>query len=355
MNLIKKISYLLAITIISSACSSDDDAGNVIDDTPQGDFDNGILVTNEGPFGTGTGTVSFITEDLSTVEEQIFQTVNGSDLGNIVQSLGFYEDQAYIVANNSSKITVVNRYTFEEIAVIENDLENPRYFLTVGDTGYVTNWGDPFDNSDDYVAVIDLETQTVSSTIPVSFGPERLVANGDKLYVAHSGGFDYNNVVSLIDTNSNTVDTTITVGDVPNSVVLDGVNLWVLCGGKPAFTGNESNGSMYQINTATDIVSQSFDFGATDHPSNLVFDASDLYYGLNGEVYQMKTIASGLPTSSVLSGSYYSLTANDGKLYATDAADFQSSGTLKVFDLLDFSEITSLEMGIIPGGVYFNN
>ena len=39
---------------------------------------------------------------------------NDEDLGNVVQSIGFTENEAFIVANVSNKINVVNRYTFEK-------------------------------------------------------------------------------------------------------------------------------------------------------------------------------------------------------------------------------------------------
>ena len=39
----------------------------------------------------------------------------------------------------------------------------------------------------------------------------------------------------------------------------------------------------------------------------------------------------------------------------TDAGDFASNGTLMVFDLSTNSELQSIEVGIIPGGIYFND
>src|SRR5690606_1594512 len=153
--------------------------------------------------------------------------VNGEDLGNVVQSIGFDGDQAYIIANVSRTVTVVNRYTFEKIVDISDGFENPRYFTAVNGKGYVTDWGDPNDDSDDFVAVIDLATNTIQSTISVSFGPERLLAKGNTLYVAHQGGYGQNDIVSVINTNSNAVITTIPVGAVPNSLQLDNTgNLW---------------------------------------------------------------------------------------------------------------------------------
>lgn len=352
MNTLKKLAYLFLTTIVLASCSNDDDT--VIPVLPLGDYENGILVTNEGPFGTGTGTVSFISEDFSTIEHTIFNNVNSSDLGNIVQSMGFSGDLAYIVANNSHQITVVNRYTFEEEATISSGLDNPRFFVAVGDTGYVSNWGDTGSETDDYVAVIDLLTNTVTASIPVALGPEKMMVSGTNVYVAHQGAYGQNNLVSVIDVNGNNVRREITVGDVPNSMVLSGTDLWVLCGGKPSFTGAETAGSLVNIDTTINEVSQTMAFASTDHPGLLSLDGSNLYFGLNGGVYQMNTSDSTLPQTSIIPGFFYGMTTHNGLLYATDAGDFASDGTLKVYDLSSNSEIHSIPVGIIPGGIYFN-
>ena len=351
MKLLKSITYLFIAALLVVSCTKDDD--DII--LPLGDYEYGFFITNEGPFQNGSGTISFVSEDYVTVDHQIFNQVNSEDLGSIVQSMGFNDDNAYIVVNNSHKIEVVNRYTFESIATITDGLDNPRHFVADGSTGYVTNWGDPFNNDDDFVAVINLTTNTVTSTISVAFGPEKLVFANNDLYVAHQGGYSQNNILSVIDVTANMVESTIIVGDVPNSMVVSNNDIWVLCGGNPAFTGNETGGKLVKVETNNNTVVQGFDFLTTNHPASLTNNGSDLIYNLDGEVFSKEENSISLPTTSILSGFFYSMTANDGKLYATDAGDFASNGTLKIFDLSSNSEIQSIETGIIPGGVYFNN
>lgn len=347
----KKLLYLSFATLLFISCSNDDD--------PQPEqllpaaYEKGIFVTNEGPFGTGSGTVSFISEDYSTVAQNIFKTVNGKDLGNIVQSMGFQDDNAYIVVNNSQKIEVVNRYSFESLDSITTGINNPRYFLgTDSNRAYVTNWGDPNDNSDDFVAVIDLRNNTVSATIPVSFGPERMVAYGGKIYVAHQGGYGQNNLISVISGTS--VETTINVGDVPNSMVVSGNSLFILCGGNPSYTGSETAGSLVKVDLSNGQVSNTYDLTTTQHPTSLTIDGTNLYYSLDGKIYKVNSTSVSLPGSDIANGFFYALQATNGKLYATDAGDFASNGTMKVFDLSTNQEIQEFPTGIIPGGIYFN-
>ncbi len=354
MNLLKRLTYLSFITIFFASCYNDDDS-NIIEPEPLGDYENGVLITNEGPFGTGTGTISFISNETDEIENNIYQNVNNLDLGNIVQSMCFEDDLAFIVVNNSNRIVVVNRYTFEEVTRIEVGLNNPRFMTIENGYGYVTNWGDPFDDSDDFVAIIDLSTNTVTETISVSFGPEKIIVSRGKVYIAHKGGFSQNNRITIIDSTNSTFITTIEVGDVPNSMVIYEGDLWVLSEGNPSFTGNETNGRLIKIDPDTNGVTQEFNFELTQHPTNLTLDGTNLFYNLDGGVYSIDTESASLPTNSIIDGYFYSMTANNGKLYATDAGDFASNGILKIFDLFTNTEIQSIEVGIIPGGVYFND
>jgi len=349
---IRNVFLSLMIMGLSWSCTNDDDGVQ----EPLGDYENGILVSNEGPFSNGSGTVTFISEDLSMVENGIYKKTNDEDLGNVVQSIGFSDEEAFIVANVSNKINVVNRYTFEKIASIDEGLNNPRYFIAVNGKGYVTNWGDTADDSDDFVAIINLQTYSVEGTISVVLGPEAILAKDNTVYVAHQGAWGQNNKVTVINTATNDVVKLITVGDVPNSMQLDGSgNLWVLASGKPSYTNDETAGVLSKINTSTNVVDANFQFETTQHPGGLNLDGSDLYYNLGDKVYKQSPSASSLNLDVVLEGvSFYTMAVNDGRLYGTDAGDYASNGTLTVYDLNTKLAIETLNVGIIPGGIYFN-
>ncbi|BFP39212.1 hypothetical protein FGF1_00570 [Flavobacteriaceae bacterium GF1] len=324
-------------------------------------FENGILVLHEGGFGRGDSSMSFVTADLSTVENGIFKSVNEVDAwGDTAQSMAFNGDLGYIVVNNSQKVEVVNRYTFESVATIggadEDDFLNPRYMAIVNGTGYVTNWGDGLNPNDDFVAVVNLENNTVESRISVAEGPERLIVKDNTIYVSMQGGFGQNNIITVIDATTNMVTTTIPVANRPNTLQLDANdNLWVLSGGNPAFTGNETAGQLDRINIATNTVEATFEFAQTEHPNYLSIDGDALYYYLGGNVFEFNVSDTALPSSPEIEGvSFYDMTVNDGRLYGVDAKDFRSPGSLDVYDLSDNSRLTSLEVDLNPGEVYFN-
>ena len=133
-----------------------------------GDYTEGIIVSGEGLFQGNSGDVAFISNDLANGETFIFEGVNGIESGGVIQSIGFNGDDAYIVGNDANVVYVVNRHTFKIKGTIFKEISNPRYITFYKGKGYVTNWGDPSDETDDYVAVIDLDTNLVEETIAVS-------------------------------------------------------------------------------------------------------------------------------------------------------------------------------------------
>jgi len=345
---------LIAIAAVSLSCEDSDD------NIDRQDFvvEPHILITNQGPFGSGNGTITRISTDLETVGQNYYQTANaGQTLGNIVQSVGFYKDKAYVVSNNSDRVDVVDRNTFENIETLTSGLIQPRYFAAANGKGYVSCWGDPFDTTDDYIAVLNLEDNTIIKTITVAEGPERLLVVGDKLYVAEQGGFGYSNTVKIIDTNADTVLTSVVVGDVPNSLeVSDTGFVYVLAAGKPAFTMDETNATLTVIAPDNTVVSTATFSDVTEHPSGLQIDGDMYYYYLNGALYSgsLDTFEEQtLPFAAV--GFYFTIAVRDGIFYGSDAKDFASDGTLDIKNL-EQPDVTlaTIPVGIIPGGIFFN-
>jgi hypothetical protein len=131
----KSVFYSLIITLSLYSCKPEN--GPI----PSGDYSRGVFVVNEGIYGQTSGTITFYNEDSSKTIQDIFRITNNRDLGNVVQSMYFQYDRAYIVVNNSNKIEVVDADNFKELAQI-NGLEQPRYFLPISpDRALVTQWG----------------------------------------------------------------------------------------------------------------------------------------------------------------------------------------------------------------------
>jgi len=341
--------FALAITILSS-CKKD----NINDISIPGNYEDGYFITNEGNFGTGNGSISFV-DEYGTVENDVFASINSFALGDVVQSMSIINDHAYILVNNSSSIEVASVDSMISVAKI--NVSQPRYMAQVSDSkAYVTDWGI------NGVQVIDLATNTVSSTISCGAGPEGIAVGGAFAYVCNVGGWGLDNTITVINTDNDVVETTLTVGDKPNSVVID-VNgaVWVLTGGYTEYDADwnvvsETAGNLVKIVDNT--IEATYAFAVGNHPEDLVInDAGTKLYYSDGSwskaVYAFNVNDTELPTTALINRSFYGLGFDNGYIYGTDAVDFTQSGWSYKYTT-EGTIIDSIQVGIIPGGYCFN-
>lgn len=346
----KKTIFLLLLIAAFSSCKKENN------NTTQGDYESGVFITNEGPFSNGTGTVSFYNRETGDVRNNIFEVVNNRPLGNIVQSIEVFNERAYIVVNNSSKVEVVNASDFVSAGVIEN-IGVPRFFLGVSEhKGYLTDW-----NSG--IKVINLDNYSVTSTIETGgIGAEQMKLIGNEVFVANLGGFGNDSTISSINTTTDALTSTISVGDRPQSLTIDANGkLWILCSGFQDWLEplNDTPGKLVRINPSTKTVELTFTFPSnSDHPLSLVSNASInlLYYSLNGGIFEMDINANQLPTAAIINRSFYNLGIDpvSGYLFGSNALDFVQDGYVVRYNLSNGNAIDSIQTGIIPGNFYFN-
>ena len=347
---INKLSiFSIALSALLFSCNEDEQILN------KKDFEGGILVSGEGS-SAGTGSVSFVSSDLSFSEQFIFKNTNNSELGTYLQSLAFSSANAYISVDNQNTITVVDRYSFEEVTKITEGLETPRYMTVVGEKGYSTNWGSTSVDTDDFVAVIDLNSNAVIHKIPVALGPERIVENDGKLYVSHKGAWSTNNLVSVIDITTENV-TEITVGDNPDELFFDSNGiLHVLSEGRTIYDENwavsgHTLASIAKIDVLSNTVLSTIEFAEGAHPSLFEISGDDLYYYLNNNIYSLET---SLPTEAYAeTGAISGMAINDINLF-TVAASYTALSDLNVYQLSDKTMVNTFKVGIGASKIYFN-
>lgn len=352
----KIILSILALSLFVLSCSNDDD---MMQTQSLGDYENGILIVGEGGFTT-SGAVSFVSNDLSNTENQVYFNVNNEDVGSFFQSIGFNGDLAYLVVDNGN-ILVVNRYTFVKEGEITAGLSTPRYITFTNGKGYVSNWGDPSDSTDDFVAVIDLSNNTVETTISVPLGPERVIANANKVYVSHKGAYGTNNIVTAINVIDSSV-ATITLDDKPDEMIINNAGqLVVLSKGAVLYDASynvigHTQGSINKIDMVTNTVSSSLAFANSEHPSLMAYDDGTLYYVLNNNLYALADSDSTLPTTSTLNltvGYAYGMSVKDNMLYVNDAS-FSGQSELLIYNLASGVEINSFDVALGASKIYFN-
>ena len=352
MKITKIVPVLFFSLLFFNSCKPDEDPIQ----GPEGAYENGFFVLNEGNFSAANASITYISDDYATVEQGIFRGVNAKALGDTAQSIFMYDDKAYIIVNGSDKIEVVNRYTMKSIATVEDDLENPRYIVAQSGVGYVSNWGNPADPNDDFISVIDLGSDAITGVLSVDEGPEKMLLVGDRLYVALKGAWNTNNKILVIDTKTNLVVSEIEVGDNPNSMYSEGSSLYVLSGGISYPELAQTPGRIDKIDMVSNTVIDTWNFGEViEHPNFLMKYGNSFYYYLKGNIFKWDG-ANVLPSTpeNGLGGLYYGVSINNGLLYSLDAGDFTSEGTLKIFDLTSNTQIESITTGVGPNSVAFN-
>jgi len=359
MKIQKLILSILAVTTIFTSCSDNDDTPEIF-----GDFDNGVIVSAEGNFGSSNGSVSFVNDDLTEASDFIYNEVNGTLLGGLIQSITFSGDLAYIILNDVNTITIVNRYTFEKVGEITSGLSNPRYMAITDGKGYITNWGEGADTTDDYLAVLDISSSTLDEeTIPLDNGVEQIVSVNDKLYVTHKGAWSTNNIVSVIDLSNQNAVTEIEVDDNPDEIIVDDSgNLIVLSEGQ-ALTWNDTftqvltatTSSIAFINTSTDTVTSQLTFPENETASYMSYENGNIYYykSADSTVYNIGESSTSLATTGINVGSIYGMSVNDDNLY-TVTFNFVDLSELTIYDLDTQNEIYSSEVGLGASKIYFN-
>lgn len=359
----KKMNKLLLLTLFGifiTSCEPDEETVDVY--VPKGTFDSGVLVLNEGGFQVGNASVSFISFDLNTTQNNIFAGVNnGLALGDTAQNIGFNGDLAYIVVNASDKIEVVNRYTMQKVSTITTGLINPRYIAFANGKGYVTNWGVRTVATDDFVAVLDLVNYRVSSSISVAQNAEKIISDNGKLYVAHDN-YANSNLITIIDAATNNVTgNPITVEYGPNSLSVNNGILWVTCSGK-SFSATDTSGKIIKINLSN---LSSTTIGYSDvskHIAHAQLFNGALYYTIDNGIYKFNLSDTQVPSTPIFSSgamTLYGFGMANNKIYIADAKDYSSSGDVLVYSLgTDGQPLGTLlktkTVGVIPNGFYFN-
>lgn len=328
-----------------NSCSSDDEV--IEESIVEGGYADGFFVLNEG----GTGTVTFVSNDLETVEQEIYAAVNeGDDIGQYAQSMFFTEEHAFIISNGSNLITVVDRNTFELAGKIESGFEAPRYGAVVNDKAYVTNHAAWDTNQDDYIAVIDLETLEVEETIIMGDYAENIIEENGLLYVQNAA-YGTGNKVSVINPATNAVEQTIEVNGGLNSIEIENNKLYALSPGELAVVNLISNETESEIIFPEDLT------GA----ANLEVENGSIYYTIGNSVYTIETDATTAAEDALIEyssesdyGVMYGFDVEDGRIYIADGGDFNSNSFVEIYTT-EGQLLSNITVGVGPNGFYFND
>jgi len=349
----KSINLLVIVcVIVLSSCKKDNNDPVEV----KGDYSASPWVLNEGAFLAGNAGIDVLYGDGSTIANA-YQQVNGTALGDVLQSAIRIGNQAFLVLNGSEKIQILDAITLENKGLIQG-ISYPRHLYSNGNGKIYLSAG----NLEGEVVVIDEITKTFVASIPVGFGPEKMCSFSDKLFVTNSGGWSEDNTLSVISTSSDTEIARLDLSDRPVDCVCDNDGIvWVLCSGATLYDENwnitgHSIPVIHKIDSNTLDVLASYEIGEEgDHPLHLELSAdgvSVMY--LNDGIYVFASNSNPENAELLIDGMYSAFNVNpsDGSIWTTSFSDYISSGEVKKFSETGIY-LNKWEVGIGPNAVVF--
>ncbi len=340
-----KIYYIIFILFIICSCVKDKPQ-DPVNASVKVNSGNAVLVINEGPFQSGHGSVSIYDPNSNSVLEDYYYQQNNSYLGNIVQSVTKYNNNYYIVNNNSNSITVVNTSDFIKTATISG-FNSPRYLLPITfNKAYVS---DLYANA---ISIVDLNSNSIISSIPCQLGTEEMVMIYNKAFITSSNS-DY---CYVINTSTDVITDSINIGKGASSITIDkNAKIWVLTSGNST---SGQVGKLIRIDPVNLQIEQNLNFSSGNSPYKLRINKTrDTLYYLNNGVYQFPISTNSIPTNPLINQGlkiYYGLGINpkDYSIYVADAIDYVQKSKVEIYKP-NGTFIANFNAGIISNGFVF--
>lgn len=335
-----------ALLFTIASCKKDDPE-------PAQPYEDFILIGNQGAWGSNNGSITAYNPETKESVQDVFNAENNYLIGDLVQSLFYFNENLYVCVAGSDKIEIVDRKTLKIKDAIQG-VENPRYMMPVSTSkAYVSSW--EFGGNSE-IAVVNLLNNTKTGSIAMGW-VESMVIQGDHVWAT---GHD-TSVIHLIKIEDNTLDGSVPVNYAPQSIIKDNTDkVWVLSWGEKSWmatTNNNTAGSITRINPSNNTIEKQFFFpDVMDTPTNLTIDPTlnTLYFISEGNLYKMDINATALPATPMvdLPQRLYSVGVSYNKVYVSEEA-FTSNGKVYVYDSENESLVDSITAGIGPSSFSF--
>lgn len=361
---------MIALSLIAASCENEEPSTTF----PGNDTVAGMFVLNEGTFGAGNSTLSFVDLKNDTLYKDIFGKVNpdvSGNLGDAGNCIAVNNGKAYILT--SKFVEIIDAATCKHIKRLE--INSPRDIKFYNGNAYVSSYGVMKDvpNYKGVVYEINTDLLEITKEVTVGYQPEEMVIKGNKLYVANSMSPDYNNTeydknVSVINLDSFTFEKNIEVAINMHRMEIDSKgNIYVSSRGN--YFDIPSN--LYVIDTNKDAVVDTLNITVSDMclSNDKIYVTSAQWSSAKGG-YEYSYSLYDITKGNVVPGGFitdestkdikfpYGVAVNpeNNDIYVTDAVDtyIPQNGKIYCFGA-DGKKKWTMEGEIIPAHIAFTN
>ncbi len=315
--------------------------------------ENGVFIACEGNFMYGNSSLSFYNPVKQKVTNQLFYARNNAPLGDVAQSLTLHKNTLFVVANNSGKIYAVDAETIEFKGAVTG-LNSPRYVHFLSDEkAYVS------DLHAHHISIVNPETFAITGKIEIGeHTSEQMVQIGKYVFIS---SWSFDEYVLVIDSETDELVAEIKVPFQPKNMVKDkNDKIWVISQGTTeGFSDTEEKPALCRIDPITFTVERIFRFEEGFVPSGLGMNSSgDTLFYISGGIYKMSVESKQLPDSVFISAKnklFYSIgiDSQNNEIYVSDAIDYTQDAIIYRYSSQGFL-IDSFKAGINPSDFLFN-
>ncbi len=340
-----RVIFILSLLVTLYSCDSSDP------EDPIGEYQVGVLIMNEGLFGTNDGEVFQYIQNSETLKANIFETENARPFAGLLEDMVLAEGRMYLVAN-TGKVEIVDPADFESIGAVVGDLDISRSADVSQGKLFISDYG-PYDANfatpDSYVAVVTgLDGGTVSKKISVSRKPEDLQAVGNFILVAGSEESKF----EVIDANAEEVVESIDVLGSPREFVSINQALWLYSVGADEVYFHQINTGNFTIQTTVTLpVASATGRIALGNGAEAYLITSSGFPDYIDGVSRVNITTEEVVNDFIEGSGFYGIgyDRNNRQLFLSNANGFQGNGDVTVYSESG-QEIDSFEVGRAPSG-----
>ncbi len=322
------------------------------EERPLGAYETGILIMNEGAFGSNDGEVYHLEPSSGFIKQNIFETENSRPFAGLLQDMVMEGERLYLVAN-TGKVEIVSAGDFKSRGAVSGGLDQPRSLAAIGNKLFISDYG-PYDASyntpDSYIAVVNgLDGGTVGKKIQVSNKPEDLYSIGKFVLVAGSE----EKSLQVIDAETETLTKTLVVAGSPSQFFTIGSQLWL-------FAPASDKVYFHRINTSNFELTETVEMPVANATGKMAIGKNGRFYLLTSTgwpTYKDGVASVSIPNSQpivkefITGSGFYGIgfDQNRRELYVANAKGFQGNGNVTIYNESG-TVLKTLDVGRGPSG-----